>query len=93
MTRLADTLAAELAQKAWRGIDAPGAEPTVAGIRTALANGLPGEVTLEDVGEWMRPALSALSSAPSLFHFEGRLAGAISAAMILGAKLQETNGS
>lgn len=92
--RIADTLAAELAQRAWYGIDAPAAEPTVAGIRMALSNGLPGDVTLEDVGEWSQPALVALATAmPGSLSFEARLVGAISAAMILGAKLQETNGT
>lgn len=91
--RLADTLASELAQSAWLGIDAPAAEPTVAGLRTALQS-LPGDVTLEDVGEWSQPALGALASAvPGSLIFEARLVGAISAAMILGAKLQETNGT
>lgn len=91
--RLADTLAAELAQRAWFGIDAPAAEPTVAGIRRALNMGLPGEVQLEDVGEWSQPALVSIASAPSLLSMEARLVGAISAALILGAKLQETNGT
>lgn len=90
--RLADTLAADLAQRAWLGIDGPGAEPTVAGIRLALAH-LPGDISLEDVGEWSQPAFSALRSAPSTMSFEARLVGAIAAAMILGAKLQETNGT
>jgi hypothetical protein len=91
--RLADSLAAELAQRAWLGIDAPAAEPTVAGVRVALAEGLPGDITLEDVGEWCQPALAALLSAPSRLAYEGRLVGAIAAAMILGAKLQETSGT
>ncbi len=91
--RIADSLAAELAQRAWHGIDAPAAEPTVAGIRVALANGLPGNVTLEDVGEWMQPALRSLCAAESQIVFEGRLAGILASAMIVGAKLQETNGT
>jgi hypothetical protein len=90
--RLADTIAAELAQRAWLGIDAPAAEPTVAGIRVALAS-LPGEVSLEDVGEWCQPALGAISSAPNMMTLEARLVGAIAAAIILGAKLQETQGT
>jgi len=93
VTRLADTLAAELAQRAWLGIDAPAAEPTVAGIRVALSEGLPGEVSMEDVGEWAQPALASLTYAPNALAFEGRLIGAISAALILGAKLQETSGT
>lgn len=93
MTRLADTLAAELAQRAWLGLDAPAAEPTVAGIRVALSEGLPGDVTVEDVGVWAQPALSALTFAPNALAFEGRLIGALAAAMILGAKLQETRGT
>lgn len=92
--RIADTLAAELAQRAWLGIDAPAAEPTVAGLRTALDKGLPGDVTLEDVGEWSQPTLVSLASAtPGSLMWEARVVGAISAAMILGAKLQETNGT
>lgn len=92
--RLADTLAAELAQRAWLGIDAPAAEPTVAGIRTALHNGLPGDVSLEDVGEWARAGYAAITSAsPNSLLQEARFVGAISAALILGAKLQETNGT
>lgn len=90
--RLADTLAAELAQAAWFGIDAPAAEPTVAGIRKALQS-LPGEVTLEDVGEWAQPALAAIACAPNTLAYEGRVVGAIAAAMVLGAKLQETAGT
>jgi hypothetical protein len=91
--RIADTLAAELAQRAWHGIDAPAAEPTVAGMRKALQS-LPGEISLEDVGEWSQPALVSLASAiPGSLIFEARLVGAITAAMILGAKLQETNGT
>jgi hypothetical protein len=86
-------LAAELAQRAWSGIDAPAAEPTVAGIRAALAEGLPGDVGIEDVGEWCQPALNAIACAPNLLSFEARLVGAISAAMVLGAKLQETQGT
>jgi hypothetical protein len=92
MARLADTLAAELAQRAWLGLDGPGAEPTVAGLKLALKT-LPGDVTLDDVGEWSQPAMGALRSAPTLLAFEGRLVGVIAAAMILGAKLQETNGT
>lgn len=91
--RLADTIAAGLAQEAWFGIDAPAAEPTDPGIRTALQRGLPGDVSLEDVGEWAQPALISLVDAPTLAAFEGRLVGALSAALILGAKLQETSGT
>jgi hypothetical protein len=91
--RLADSLAAELAQAAWYGIDAPAAEPTVAALRVALAEGLPGDVSLEDVGEWAQPALTSIASAPNMIAYEGRFVGAIAAALILGAKLQETNGS
>lgn len=93
MTRLADTLAAELAQRAWLGIDAPAAVPTIAGIRAALKNGLPFDITLEDVAEWARPAMQVIASAPSTFDLEGRFVGAIASALILGAKLQETNGT
>lgn len=91
--RIADTLAAELAQKAWYGIDAPAAEPTVAGIRVALSNGMPGGVTLEDVGEWSQPMIKSIFTAPNLLALESRVVAAISAAMIVGAKLQETNGT
>ncbi len=91
--RLADTVAAELAQRAWLGIDAPVNDPDLSGVRLALSEALPGEVTLEDVGEWAQPALAALISAPSRFALEGRLIGALSAALILGAKLQETQGT
>lgn len=91
--RLADTLAAEQAQLAWMGIDAPAAEPTVFGIRAALNAGLPGDVSLEDLGEWCQPALAAIATAPNQLALEGRLVGALAAAMILGAKLQETNGT
>jgi hypothetical protein len=90
--RLADTLAAELAQRAWLGLDGPAAEPTVAGLKVALT-ALPGDVTLDDLFEWSQPARAALMSAPTTLAFEGRLVGAIAAAMILGAKLQETNGT
>lgn len=91
--RLADTLASELAQSAWLGIDAPLLEPTVAGIRAALNAGMPGEITLEDVGEWAQPAIASVATAPNMLSLEARLVGAISAALILGAKLQETNGT
>jgi hypothetical protein len=87
VTRLADTLAVELAQQAWHGLDAPAAEPTVAGLRLAL-QALPGEVTLEDVGEWAQPVLVAIANAPNMLAYEGRLVGAIASAMIVGAKLQ-----
>lgn len=93
MTHLASTLAAERAQEAWVGIDAPAAEPTVAGLRIALANGLPGEVDLHDVHEWAAPALDSVQSARSMLEYEARFVGAIAAALILGAKLQETQGT
>lgn len=91
--RLADTLAAELAQESWRGMDAPAAEPTTAMLRHALAEGLPGDVSLEDVGEWSQSQLTFVSSAPNLFSLEQRFYGAIVGALILGAKLQETAGT
>lgn len=91
--RLADTLAAELAQAPWFGVDAPGAEPTLFALRRALREGLPGDVELEDLVEWAQPALASIQCAPNLVSLEGRIVGALAAAMILGARLQETNGS
>jgi hypothetical protein len=94
--RLADTVAGELAQQAWLGIDAPGDPAGPAGIRMALLLGFPVPPSLEDVVEWSQPALRALLDATDrgdLVAFEGRLIGAIAAALILGAKLQETHGS
>lgn len=91
--RLADTAAAELAQRAWFGVDAPGDPHGRAGIRAALERGLPGDATLEDVGEWAQPALHALVAAESLEQLEGRLVGALAAALILGAALERTNGT
>lgn len=94
--RLADTVACELAQQAWQGIDGPGDPAGPAGIRMALLLGLPVPPSLEDVVEWSQPTLRSLIDAvdrEDLVAFEGRLVGAIAAAMILGAKLQETHGS
>lgn len=91
--KLADSVAAELAQRAWLGIDAPGDPAGTPGIRRALELGLPGDVTLEDVGEWAQPALVALVHARDAASFEARLVGAIAAALILGAKLHETGGT
>ncbi|HET7566495.1 MAG TPA: hypothetical protein VFJ91_00765 [Gaiellaceae bacterium] len=89
--RLADTLAAELAQQAWVGHDAPG-EVTATGIRAALDRTFPG-VSLEDVAEYATPAAFAVADADSLSVLRARFVGAIAAAMILGAKLQETRGT
>lgn len=94
--RLAQTVAAELAQQAWQGIDAPGDPAGPAGIRMALLLGLPVPPSLEDVVEWSQPAMRSLLDAihrDDLVSFEARLVGAIAAALILGAKLQETHGS
>jgi hypothetical protein len=90
--RIADTVAAELAQRAWLGIDEPGAV-RASGIRLALQRGIPGDITLEDVGAFAQPALRSLADAGDPITFEARLVGAIAAAMIMGAKLQETNGT
>lgn len=90
MGRLADTVAAELAQRAWHGYDAPG-EITEEGISAALARTFNGTVTLLDVGEWAAPGMRTLFDAGDMFTFQARFTGAIAAAMILGAKLQETN--
>lgn len=96
MTRLADTVAAELAAVAWLGIDAPGDPAGPAGIRLALQTGLPGDVSLEDVAEWGRPLVLAIDDAirkGDALVFEARIVGALSAALILGAKLHETAGT
>lgn len=91
MTRLADTVAAELAQRAWLGHDAPGVI-TEPGIRAALARTFP-SVSLEDVFEYAVPAAAAVADADSLPVMRARFVGAIAAALILGAKLQETKGT
>lgn len=91
MNRIADTVAAELAQCAWIGHDAPGVI-TEAGSRTALL-GLPGDFSLEDIAEWAQPAVRAIADASTLLSLEARLVGALTAALVLGAKLQETNGT
>src|SRR4051812_36974431 len=91
VTRIADTIACELAQSAWLGHDAPGAI-TDAGVRTALL-GLPGGFSFEDVCEWATPAVRAISDADSMLALEARVVGALTAALVLGAKLQETNGT
>lgn len=91
MTRIADTLAADLAQRAWSGIDEPGVVRR-SGIRRAINRGLPG-VTFEDVVEYARPALISVATAGDALELESRLLGIVAAAMILGARLQETNGT
>lgn len=92
VVRLADTVAAELAQSAWLGHDAPGVVKEV-GVRAAILVGLPGDFTLEDIREWAQPALRALADAGTHEQLEGRLVGALAAALVLGAKLQESNGT
>lgn len=91
MTRIADTVAAELAQRAWLGHDAPGLISEV-GIRAALRRTFP-DITLEDVKEFATPGALAVFDADSLPVMHARFVGAISSALILGAKLQETNGT
>lgn len=91
MTRIADTVAAELAQRAWLGHDAPGLISDV-GIRAALRRTFP-DITLEDVAEYATPAAFAVADSDSLLVMRSRFIGAIASALILGAKLQETNGT
>lgn len=57
------------------------------------AEGLPGDITYDNIGEWCLPQLRSILSSPSPYHLEQRFVGAIVAAMILGAKLQETQGT
>lgn len=91
--RIADTIACELAQQAWVGVDAPGDPAGLVGIRVALERGLPGEFTLEDVIEWAQPAVATLLDAGDRISFEARLVGCLTSALILGARLQETSGT
>lgn len=84
VTVIADTRASRLAGQAWTAGE---------GIRGALELGLPGDVSLEDVGDWSQTALRGLLAARSPDVFEARLVGVIAAALIVGAKLQETGGA
>jgi hypothetical protein len=74
-------------------MDAPAAEPTVAMLRVAISEGLPGDIDLADIGEWAQPALRTIATSPNAFALETRVLAAITAGMILGAKLQETQGT
>jgi hypothetical protein len=92
LVRIADTIAAEEAQRAWFGIDAPGAEPTLDSIHVALREaGL--DVSVEDVGEWCQAMVITIASASNSLAVETRVVAAVAAGMILGAKLQETKGT
>lgn len=88
--RLADSVAVELAQRDWDGLDEPGYVHE-AGIRAALERCFDGEVCLEDVYEWARPLLFAVRDAGDALTLEARLLGAVSAALIVGARLRETS--
>lgn len=92
--RLADTVAAELAQSAWAGIDTP-IIAHVDGIEAAVQRVFP-DLTFEEIAEWAQPAVVSLSVAAIAndgFSFQARLVGALASALILGAKLQETKGT
>jgi hypothetical protein len=92
--RLADTVAAELAQRAWAGIDTP-IVAHVDGIEAALQRVFP-DLTYGEVAEWAQPAVASVSVAAISndgFSFQSRLVGALASALILGAKLQETQGT
>jgi hypothetical protein len=91
VTRIADTVASELAQRAWLGYDAPGLISET-GIRAALRRTFP-DISLEDVAEYATPAALAVADADSLVDMRARFVGAIASALIVGAKLQETNGT
>ena len=92
MARLADTLACELAQSAFNGVDAPGVV-SESGIRYAIHRGVPGDFKLEDIGEWASPAMQAILTAPTQLSLEIRVISLVVAAMIIGARLAETNGT
>ena len=92
MTRLADTLACELAQSAFHGVDAPGVI-SEEGLRWALYKGLPGDLTLEDVMEWASPAMRSVMSASTTLALEQSVLALVVAAMIMGARLKDTNGT
>jgi hypothetical protein len=92
VTRLADTLACELAQSAFHGVDAPGLI-SEEGLRWALRKGLPGDLSLEDVIEWASPAMRSVTGAATTLQLEQSVLALIVAAMIMGRRLQETNGT
>jgi hypothetical protein len=92
MARLAETLACELAQTSFHGVDAPGLISDE-GLRWALRKGLPGDVTLEDVIEWASPAMRTVMCAQTTHQLESAVLCLIGAAMIMGARLKETNGT
>lgn len=89
---LAGTVAAELAQRAWGGIDAPAAVD-LRGIDLALHRGLPGEFTVGDVARWAQPHIHAVADAGDPDTLTCRMLGVVAASMILGARLQETHGT
>ena len=91
--RLADSIAGGLAQSVWYGVDAPGAVPTVFALRRAVTEGLPESVEFDAVAEWASPAIDAVSRAGNLVELEALLLGVVVSSMVLGAKLQETNGT
>lgn len=82
--KIADTYAAQVVGEAWLA---------GAGIRGALE---PYGLELEDVREWSRPALGALLEVAVAVKgeaFEGRLIGAIGAALIVGIELERSGES
>jgi hypothetical protein len=92
VTRIADTLACELAQTAFLGVDAPGLVSEES-LRWALRKGLPGDFTLEDLIEWASPAMRTVMAASTTHQLESSVLCLVGAAMIMGARLKETNGT
>jgi hypothetical protein len=92
VTRLADTLACELAQSAFHGVDAPGLI-SEEGLRWAISKGLPGDLSLDDVMEWAAPAMRSVMAASTTLQLEQAVLALTVAAMIMGRRLQETNGT